>query len=84
MPNPNPIPAPFGYRDHRGIVHQVLVRETPAGVWQVLDVRVIDTLIGNGDGREAAEAIARDYVAEHHYPARPTAGRRQEHGRAAA
>ena len=81
MPNPNPIPAPFGYRDHRGIVHQVLVRETPAGAWQVLDVRVIETLIG--DGREAAEAIARDYVAEHHQPA-PSAGRRREHSRAAA
>jgi hypothetical protein len=82
MPNPNSVPTQFGYRDHRGVVHQVLVRETPDGAWRVLDVRVIDTLIG--DGREAAEAIARDYVAEHHHPAGPTAGRRQEHGRAAA
>jgi hypothetical protein len=82
MPNPNPVPAPFGYRDHRGVVHQVLVRETPAGAGRVLDVRVIDTLIG--DGRAAAEAIARDYVAEHHNPARPAAGRRRERNRAAA
>ena len=80
-PNPNPNPAPFGYRDPRGVLHQVLVRETPAGAWQVLDVRVIETLIG--DGREAAEAIARDYVAEHHHPARPAAGPR-ERPRAAA
>ena len=82
MPNPNSVPAPFGYRDHRGVVHQVLVRETPDGAWLVLDVRVIEVLIG--DGREAAEAIARDYVAEHHHPARPAAGRPRERPRAAA
>ena len=82
MPNPNPVSAPFGYRDHRGVAHQVLVRETPDGAWQVLDVRVIDTLIG--DGREAAEAIARDYAAEHDNPARPAAGRPRERTRAAA
>jgi hypothetical protein len=81
MPNPNP--TPFPYRDHHGVIHQVLVRETPEGAWQVLDVRVIDTLAGIGEGRDAAEAIARDYVAEHHHPA-PTASRRRERPRAAA
>jgi hypothetical protein len=78
----NPTPTPFGYRDNRGAVHQVLVRTTPEGAWQVLDVRVIDTLIG--DGRDAAEAIARDYVAEHHHPARSGPRRRRERQPAAA
>jgi hypothetical protein len=48
----------------------------------VLDVSVIDTLAGIGEGRDTAEAIARDYVAEHHHPA-PTASRR-DRPRAAA
>jgi hypothetical protein len=83
MPNPNsdPAPVPFGYRDHRGVVHLVQVRETPDGAWQVLDVPVIDTLI---DGREAAAALARDYATEHHHPPRRAAGRRRQDDRAAA
>ena len=65
----NRIPAPFGYRDATGTRHQVLVRRDPDGAWQVLDVVVIETLTGVGEGREAAEAVARDYVARHHHPA---------------
>ena len=80
MSNPDPTLAPLGYRDDRGVVHLVQVRKTPDGAWQVLDVRVIDTLI---EGRDAAEAVARDYATEHHHPA-PTAGRRREHSSAAA
>ena len=58
----------------------VLTAPAGRGPWQVLDVRVIDTLI---EGRDAAEALARDYATEHHHPA-PTAGRRHEHSSAAA
>jgi hypothetical protein len=64
---PNPIP--FGYRDATGVRHQVLVRHSDDGAWQVLDIVVIETLTGVGEGREAAEAVARDYVAQHHHPA---------------
>ena len=46
-----------------------------------LDVRVIDTLI---EGRDAAEAVARDYATEHHHPPRPAAGHRRQDDRAAA
>jgi hypothetical protein len=66
---PNPIPAPFGYRDAAGTRHQLLVRRSPEGAWEVLDVVVIETLTGVGEGRDAAEAVARDYVAQHHQPA---------------
>ena len=66
MPNPNP--TPFGYRDATGARHQVLVRQSPEGAWQVLDITVIETLTGFGEGRHAAEAVARDYVAEQHHP----------------
>jgi hypothetical protein len=34
----------------------------------VLDIVVIETLTGVGEGREAAEAVAREYVAQHHHP----------------
>ena len=64
---PNPIP--FGYRDATGARHQVRVRHSPDLGWQVLDIVVIETLTGVGEGREAAEAVARDYVAQHHHPA---------------
>ena len=73
--------APFGYRDATGARHQVLVRHGTEGAWQVLDVVVVETLTGVGDGRDAAEAIARDYVAEHHHP---TAGSRRRANRSAA
>ncbi|MGA2014474.1 MAG: hypothetical protein ABSH51_28650 [Solirubrobacteraceae bacterium] len=81
MSNPDPTLAPLGYRDDRGVVHLVQVRKTPDGAWQVLDVRVIDTLI---EGRDAAEAVARDYATEHHHPPRPAAGHRRQDDRAAA
>ena len=78
---PNPGPTPFGYRDATGVRHQVLVRHGPDGAWQVLDVVVVETLTGVGDGRDAAEAIARDYVAEHHHP---STGSRRRASRSAA
>jgi hypothetical protein len=65
---PNPHPTPLGYRDATGARHQVLVRRSPEGAWQVLDLTVIETLTGVGEGREAAEAVAREYVAQHHHP----------------
>jgi len=80
---PNPSPTPFGYQDATGARHRVLVRQTPDGVWQVLDVTVIETLTGIGEGRATAEALARDYVAEHHHAA-PAACRRRQRHRAAA
>ena len=79
MPNPNP--TPFGYRDATGARHQVLVRQSPEGAWQVLDIIVVETLTGIGEGRDAADAIARDYVAEHHDP---TASTRRRANRSAA
>jgi len=80
MPNPNP--TPFGYRDATGTRHQVLVRQTHEGVWQVLDVNVIDTLTGVGEGRAEAEALAREYVTQQQHPT--AAGRRPSSHRSAA
>jgi hypothetical protein len=60
----NPSPTRLGYRDIAGARHRVLVRQSPDGAWQVLDVIVIETLTGFDEGREAAEAIAREYVAQ--------------------
>ena len=74
---PNPTPTPFGYRDATGARHQVLVRQSPEGAWQVLDITVVETLTGVGEGRDAAEAIARDYVAEQHHPAAARRRRRR-------
>ena len=54
---PNLSTAPFGYRDAAGARHRVVVRERKDGAWQVLDVTVIETLAGDGEGREAAEVI---------------------------
>ncbi len=82
MPNPNP--NPVHYRDGAGVHHQVLARETPEGTWQVLDITVVETLAGVGDGREAAEAVARDYAAQHHHPAPAASHRRRDRTRAAA
>ena len=67
---PNPSTAPFGYRDAAGTRHRVVVRERKDGAWQVLDVTVIETLRGDGEGREAAEALARDYAEQHDHPPR--------------
>jgi hypothetical protein len=69
------------YHDADGAIHQLLVRETADGGWQVLDLdaganraRVIDTLDGDQDGRPQAQAIARDYLTTVE-PSRPTARR---------
>ena len=66
---PNPVPA--RYRDAAGIWHQLEVRDTSDGAWEVIDrageqTQVIDTLTGIGDGRPEAEAVARDYAAHQH------------------
>ena len=61
---------PFGrYRDADGNRHELVVRETVDGGWQVLDANVdnetahvVDTLTGDQDGRPQAEAIAHDYL----------------------
>jgi hypothetical protein len=55
------------YADPDGIRHEVIVRRTPTGEWQVRDTcaaqtRVIETLDGRHDGRPQAEAVACDYV----------------------
>ena len=62
-------PAIGGYRDAAGVGHELAVRRTSDGDWQVLDLdleadtaHVIDTLAGDQDGRPQAEAIARDYL----------------------
>jgi hypothetical protein len=80
MPNPNR--TSFGYQDATGAQHQVLVRQSAEGAWQVLDITVIETLSGVGEGREAAEAIARDFAEQHDHPVR--IGRRAAEQRAAA
>jgi hypothetical protein len=57
----------LGYRDIEGRRHQVLVRPTADGDWEVLDTcgletSVIETLDGREDGPEQARAVARDYL----------------------
>ena len=49
----------------------------------MLDITVVETLRGDGEGREAAEAIARDYAEQHDHPAGRT-DRRAAEQRAAA
>ena len=63
-------PTSFHYRDSNRIRHRLLVRQTRDGAWEIIDVtaRLIDTLTGVDEGRETAEAIARDYAAQHHHP----------------
>jgi hypothetical protein len=56
------------YVDVAGTAHEVSVRRTSDGHWEIVDadarqLRVIDTLVGFDDGRPQAEALARDYVA---------------------
>ena len=75
------------YRDADGVWHTLQVRNTDGG-WQVVDLageqeRVIETLTGIGDGRQQADAIARDYLitvgrrgADSEASAVATAGRR--------
>jgi len=55
------------YRDAAGVVHEVVVRKTPTGDWEVLDTcsgeeLVIESLDGRVDGEPQAEAVAGDYV----------------------
>jgi hypothetical protein len=66
---PNATTVPLAYRDATGTTHRVLTRQNRDGAWQVLDITVIETLTGDGEGREAAEAIARDYAEQHDHPA---------------
>ena len=76
--------APFTYRDVTGTRHRVVVHKRADDAWQVLDIAVIETLTGDGEGRDAAEALARDYAQQqHHHPA-ARAGRRAGRRRAAA
>jgi hypothetical protein len=68
------------YWDADGVRHEVAVRETADGDWQVLDTslaetRIVETLDGTQDDRAQAEAVARDYL---------TAGRFTAAGRDAA
>jgi hypothetical protein len=79
MPNP----ATASYRDAAGGRHDIVVRETAGGAWEILDTtpdrtRVVDTLSGYDEGRPHAEAVARDY-ADQHARERPDRARR-EHG----
>jgi len=83
MPHPTHAPAAFTYRDATGTRHRVVVHKRTDDAWQVLDIAVIDTLTGDGEGRDAAEALARDYAQQHHHPA-ARAGRRAAQRRAAA
>src|SRR5205823_7508227 len=58
---------PLGYRDGDERRHEVLVRRTAEGDWQVLDTcgehtTVVETLDGSEDGPEQAQAVARDYL----------------------
>ena len=60
-----PIPVAC-FRTADGSEHTVGIRHIKAG-WQVIDQNgagpeVIDTLTDERDGREQAEAVARDYV----------------------
>ena len=62
-------PPTGSYRDAAGTRHEIVVRKTADGDWQVLDLdieadtaHVVDTLAGDQDGRPQAEAVARDYL----------------------
>jgi len=63
-------PVTARYRDATGRWHNVVVRQTPDGHWQVLDitrlVSVVETLTGCEEGRPQAEALARDYATNEH------------------
>ena len=55
------------YRDAAGVVHEVVVPQTPTGDWEALDAcageeLVIQRLDGRVDGEAQAEAVAGDYV----------------------
>jgi hypothetical protein len=68
----------FAYRDAAGVVHEVVVRNTPTGDWEVLDTgdgeeRLIESLDGRLDGEAQADAVATDYVTASRFM--PVAGR---------
>jgi hypothetical protein len=69
MPNPSPI----RYRDTTGAWHQVIVRQSAGGAWEIVDrtptrAQTVETLTEHGDGRAQAEALARDYAAQQQPP----------------
>ena len=81
------------YADPNGIGHEVTVRRTATGDWQVLDTspaetRIVETLDGRADGPEQAEAVARDYAETVHrlgwFPGRGATERIPEQGGADA
>ena len=58
---------PMRYRDAAGAWHTVSARPALDGGWEVIDSGpdgplLVETLTGIGEGREAAEALARDYA----------------------
>jgi hypothetical protein len=64
------------YRDATGVVHQVVVRKTTLGDWEVLDTGageelVIESLDGRVDGEPQADAVASDYVTSGRFLALP-------------
>jgi len=66
------------YCDAAGVMHEVVVRNAPAGAWQVLDTcaskeLVIESLDGRVDGEAQANAVAADYVTAGRFM--PRAGR---------
>jgi hypothetical protein len=70
MPNP----APARYRNAHGVWHDVRVHRAGEARWEVLDVagddrRVVEVLLGDEQTRCEAEALARDYAAQHHHHA---------------
>lgn len=61
------------YCDAGGATHEVHVRRTAHGAWEVLDTTLthttlVETLTGFDEGRPAAEALARDYAQQQHAP----------------
>jgi hypothetical protein len=73
---PNPVPA--HYQDAGGVQHEVIVRKTPDGAWQVIDVsdddtKLVDELTGIGEGQPEAQAIAREYTRERQAASEQTA-----------
>jgi hypothetical protein len=55
------------YRDAAGVAHEVVVRTTATGFWEVIDScahedLVIECLNGRVDGEAQADAIAAEYV----------------------
>ena len=63
-------PAIGSYRDADGHRHELVVRESAEGGWNVLDLdvaadtaHVVEALTDEQDSRSQAEAIAHDYLA---------------------